>query len=90
MIFLGLRTSTDQLADQKRTPEAPDGKASGVLFLPSDHEGRYEEVVTLDQLRTRGINAQGYGQVAKSVMRDPALPVGAKALYAYICSYTGI
>ncbi|MDA8337302.1 MAG: hypothetical protein M0Z41_20330 [Peptococcaceae bacterium] len=37
-----------------------------------------------DELRTRGINSQGFGIIAKSVMRDPTLIAGAKALYAYI------
>ncbi len=32
---------------------------------------------------------QGFGIIAKSVMRDPTLIAGAKALYVYICSYVG-
>jgi hypothetical protein len=42
-----------------------------------------------DVLKTRGINSQGYGLIAKSVMRDQTLCGGAKMLYAYICSYVG-
>lgn len=36
-----------------------------------------------------GIFAQGYGIVAKAVMLDPELHITAKAIYAYLCSYSG-
>jgi hypothetical protein len=42
-----------------------------------------------DILVVGGINAKGYGTVAKLVMQDSNLSIQAKALYAYICSYTG-
>lgn len=35
------------------------------------------------------IQAGGYGLICKVVMRDKALPVISKAIYAYLCSYTG-
>jgi hypothetical protein len=36
-----------------------------------------------------GINSEGYGTISKKAMRDKRLPVISKAIYAYICSYTG-
>lgn len=35
------------------------------------------------------INSQGYGTIPKLVMQDRSLSIGAKAVYAYFCSYTG-
>jgi len=43
-----------------------------------------------DLLELEGtIFEQGYGLIAKTVMRDKTLPAGPKALYAYLASYTG-
>jgi hypothetical protein len=42
-----------------------------------------------DSVSTRGILRGGYGIVAKSVMRDTSLSPEAKAIYAYLCSYSG-
>lgn len=42
-----------------------------------------------DKLKLDGIFANGYGIIPKAVMCDPALSVGAKALYSYFCSYAG-
>lgn len=42
-----------------------------------------------DRLAVTGINSQGYGTIAKLVMCDQELTIEAKAIYAYICSYTG-
>ena len=36
-----------------------------------------------------GIDEKGYGKVYKQIMRDKSLPLTAKALYAYFCSYAG-
>lgn len=33
--------------------------------------------------------SQGYGMVPRSVMRDPHLSIGAKAVYAYLCAADG-
>ncbi|WP_252235544.1 helix-turn-helix domain-containing protein [Clostridium sp. CH2] len=41
-----------------------------------------------DQLFCTGIYKEGYGIIPKSIMRSN-LSCGAKALYAYICSFTG-
>lgn len=42
-----------------------------------------------DKLVTIDINSKGYGVVPKLVMQDNTLDVKAKAIYAYLCSYTG-
>lgn len=42
-----------------------------------------------DKLIVVGVDEKGYGKVYKQVMRDRDLPLTAKALYAYFCSYTG-
>ena len=43
----------------------------------------------IDILRVKGINARGFGTIPKIVMQDRRISVGAKALYAYLCSFTG-
>ncbi len=40
-------------------------------------------------LKTRGLDAMGYGQVARYAMRDPDLPLTSKAIYAFMCSMCG-
>ena len=42
-----------------------------------------------DKLLVVGIDEKGYGKIYKLVMRDRDLPLTAKALYAYFCSYCG-
>ena len=42
-----------------------------------------------DVIRMKGILAGGYGQIAKIVMMDPDIPLPAKGIYAYFCSFTG-
>lgn len=42
-----------------------------------------------DFIKLQGIFEEGYGIIAKKVMRDKALNVIAKSIYAYICSYSG-
>jgi DNA-binding transcriptional MocR family regulator len=42
-----------------------------------------------DQVGIQGVWSEGYGNVSKRVMRDKTVSVIAKAIYAYICSYTG-
>ena len=42
-----------------------------------------------NKLLVIGIDEKGYGKVYKLVMRDKSLPLTAKALYAYFCSYAG-
>ena len=33
------------------------------------------------------IDAKGYGKIYKTVMRNRALPLIAKTIYAYLCAY---
>ena len=42
-----------------------------------------------DALMTEGVGAKGYGVLPKFPMLDEALTLEAKAIYAYLCSYTG-
>ncbi|MGL5724948.1 helix-turn-helix domain-containing protein [Cetobacterium sp.] len=42
-----------------------------------------------DFIKLQGIFEQGYGIIAKKVMRDKSLNVIAKSIYSYICSYSG-
>jgi hypothetical protein len=36
-----------------------------------------------------GIKSKGFGEIAKLFMQDRRIPITAKSIYAYICSYTG-
>ena len=40
-------------------------------------------------LEVQGINAKGFGTIAKMVMLDQRLSIEAKAIYSYFCSYAG-
>lgn len=40
-------------------------------------------------IRVEGIFEKGYGFISKSIMIDNTLSLGAKAIYAYLCSYSG-
>lgn len=42
-----------------------------------------------DYLITRGVDSKGYGRIYRAVMREMALPIISKAIYAYFCSYAG-
>lgn len=41
------------------------------------------------QIRFSGLKSVGYGMIPKAVMIDSRLPVKAKGIYAYFCSFTG-
>ncbi len=41
------------------------------------------------RIRFSGLQAMGYGIIPKLVMLDPRLPIKAKGIYAYFCSFTG-
>lgn len=43
----------------------------------------------MDFLQADGIFSNGFGFISKSVMRDRELSIHSKAIYSYICSYTG-
>lgn len=47
-----------------------------------------KEKVT-DSTKVKGIYKEGYGFIAKKIMKDRNLNVISKAIYAYICSYAG-
>lgn len=40
-------------------------------------------------LQIEGVDYKGFGNIYKFIMTDSDLKIGAKALYAYLCSYTG-
>lgn len=42
-----------------------------------------------DAIKVRGIYREGYGFIAKKIMKDRNLNIISKAIYAYICSYAG-
>ncbi|MBC1935219.1 DnaD domain protein [Listeria grandensis] len=42
-----------------------------------------------DSLKIQGIYAQGYGMIAKTVMRDKELSIEAKSIYSYLASFAG-
>ena len=42
-----------------------------------------------NKLKITGINSNGFGIIAKLVMQDRNLSLGAKGVYAYFCSYAG-
>ena len=44
---------------------------------------------TTDSTKVKGIYKEGYGFIAKKIMKDRNLNVISKAIYAYICSYAG-
>lgn len=46
-------------------------------------------VDTQNEVRVRGVMADGYGQIPKMVMQDLNLTIEAKAIYAYLASYAG-
>lgn len=41
------------------------------------------------RIRFSGLKATGFGIIPKAVMLDPRLPLKAKGIYAYFCSFTG-
>ncbi|SDC45473.1 conserved phage C-terminal domain-containing protein [Geotoga petraea] len=42
-----------------------------------------------DKLELQGIYKKGYGLISKEVMQSQELSIGSKALYSYLCSYSG-
>jgi len=42
-----------------------------------------------DIIKVQGINSKGYGIIPKLVMQDRNLNVIAKAIYSYLCSFSG-
>ena len=42
-----------------------------------------------DLIMIEGVDCKGFGVIPKIVTTDTNLSIGAKALYAYLCSYAG-
>lgn len=45
--------------------------------------------MTEDKIKLQGIMSEGYGVIPKKVMKDKTLTIEAKALYAFMASYSG-
>ena len=56
-------------------------------FLDKPEEPSQNQVYS--RIRFDGLKAAGYGMIPKAVMVDPRLPLKAKGIYAYFCSFTG-
>lgn len=50
---------------------------------------RRSDNVAYSRIRFSGLKAVGYGMIPKAVMIDSRLPIKAKGIYAYFCSFTG-
>ena len=48
-----------------------------------------EDCSKINCIRFTGLKAAGYGLIPKAIMTDPRLPLKAKGIYAYFCSFTG-
>lgn len=48
-----------------------------------------ENMMIPELLMVEGLDCQGYGNIYQFVMKDPDLHIYAKALYAFLCSYSG-
>lgn len=73
------------------TVERPaDKKAANIYTLVANPKKLAEAAAVGEgRLRYRGLKAQGYGTLPRTVMQDSRLTVKAKGLYAYFCSYCG-
>ena len=61
-------------------------KGQNVKTFQHEHDNLYE---SKNQLQSFNINSAGYGMIPKLVMQDRNLPIIAKAIYSYFCSFTG-
>lgn len=52
--------------------------------MPKNNIEQFENI-----LEVQGINAKGFGTIAKMVMLDQRLSIESKAIYSYFCSYAG-
>lgn len=50
---------------------------------------RFKKTGTTDSISFEGIKSAGYGLIPRMVTEDPRISAKAKALYAYLASYTG-
>lgn len=90
-----------QLTDQGYITVEQQGGNSGAIFgkniytlvsNPKKFSENPEDTkhgLAYSRIRFSGLKAAGFGMIPKAVMIDPRLPVKAKGVYAYFCSFTG-
>ena len=90
-----------QLTDQGYITVEQQGGNSGAIFgkniytlvsNPKKFSEKPEDTkhgLAYSWIRFSGLKAAGFGMIPKAVMIDPRLPVKAKGVYAYFCSFTG-
>jgi hypothetical protein len=67
-----------------------EGMGEAALILYRDNTNRRSFFIMEYVVQLEGtVYEEGYGMVAKKVMRDKELTVQAKAIYAYLCTYAG-
>ena len=60
-----------------------------LVSLPEKYRNTQQALPEQGVVSASGLKAFGYGTISKSVMTDPAINIRAKALYAYLCAFTG-
>lgn len=63
-----------------------------LISNPKKFEDKPEDkkhALAYSRIRFSGLKAAGFGMIPKAVMLDTRLPVKAKGIYAYFCSFTG-
>lgn len=90
-----------QLTDQGYVTVEQQGGNSGAIYgkniytlvsNPKKFSEKPEDTkhgLAYSRIRFSGLKAAGFGMIPKAVMIDPRLPVKAKGVYAYFCSFTG-
>jgi DNA-binding transcriptional ArsR family regulator len=90
-----------QLTDQGYITVEQQGGTSGAIYgkniytlvsNPKKFSEKPEDTkhgLAYSRIRFSGLKAAGFGMIPKAVMIDPRLPVKAKGVYAYFCSFTG-
>lgn len=90
-----------QLTDQGYITVEQQGGNSGAIYgkniytlvsNPKKFSEKLEDTkhgLAYSRIRFSGLKAAGFGMIPKAVMIDPRLPVKAKGVYAYFCSFTG-
>ena len=90
-----------QLTDQGYITVEQQGSNSGAIYgkniytlvsNPKKFSEKPEDTkhgLAYSRIRFSGLKAAGFGMIPKAVMIDPRLPVKAKGVYAYFCSFTG-
>ena len=64
-------------------------KGRNIYTLVSSPSKFTEDCSKINCIRFTGLKAAGYGLIPKAIMTDPRLPLKAKGIYAYFCSFTG-